>query len=540
MRRRERKALQCFSNGVSQRSYGHCGAMKAMTRATLFHALLPATLLKLGYLAVGLLALPFLALSAFLWNPLIALLLLMLVLAMLVATAGYVGLWIGLLTPKWGMNWRGAAQLVTTVGAAIAALVFFKLHSHFARPGTPFNTEYWTAWALLALAWFVATGPLLVLAWSRPWLRDQTPGLPASKLVVLACWFATAAIAWFGHAALADSIAQRSGRAATPQERRALDPVAAALCAGDLTAAARALDAAGWSQSIDARKILDRCVAHDGWYERLTGRQRQYPERLPIAINAVVAAIRSQQFADDCGPLHVELLRRVVQIDPLALPLVHRAGVHILCWGPDGSQPLWWTALQTTTDPATLRERVRALDSARVQWGDRDGRGETVLGAEVVERLPDDALLQVLEGGIIFDANLRARLAIEIAARAHRAPPAGTDALGHSRTIKALRNEVPMLTAIDIVRAHGQSDTVRRLLSDRTVDRDGLARELADTLVKDEWDVPANPDGLLRALDWREEAVRLERRGGARCKLPTPTNGWLLCGKFDPSLPKRQ
>jgi hypothetical protein len=322
---------------------------------------------------------------------------------------------------------------------------------------------------------------------------------------------------------------------------RSAAPVAAALCAGDLAAAARALDAAGWSQSIDARKILDRCIAHDGWYERLTGRQRQYPERLPIAIRAVVASIKSQRFADDCGPLHVELLRRVVQIDPLALPLVLHAGVHILCRAPEGTRPpLWWAALQTTTDPATLRARVRALESARVQWDDRDERGETVLGLDVAERLPDDALLRVLEGGFGLEANLRSRLAIEIAARAYRPPPAGVDATDHSRTIKALRNKVPTLSAIDIVRAHVQSDTVRRLLSDRTVDHDALASELAGTLVKQEWDVPANPDGLLRALDWREEAVRLERKGGARCKLPTPKNGWLPCGKFDPGLPNGQ
>lgn len=192
-----------------------------MTRATLFYALLPGTLLQLGYVALGLLALPFLLVFGFLWNPLVALLLLALALVTLVAVAGYIGLWIGLLEPKRGIGWRGAAQLVTTIGAAVAVLVFFMVYSHFARPGTSFNTEYWTAWNLVGLAWFAVTGPLLSLAWSRPWLRDQPPGLAASKLVVLGCWFAAVVIAWFGHGALADSIAQRSGRAATPQERRA-------------------------------------------------------------------------------------------------------------------------------------------------------------------------------------------------------------------------------------------------------------------------------------------------------------------------------
>lgn len=511
--------------------------MKAITRATLFHALLPAALLKLGHLALGLLGLPFLVITV-LWHPLVVVLLLTLLPATLAAAAGYVVLWIGLLQPRLGTGWRIAAQLATTMGAAIAALVFFKVHSHFARPGTTFNTEYWTAWALLGLAWFAVNGPLLALAWSRPWLRDQPPGLPASKLIVLACWFATAAIAWFGHTALAASIAQRSGRAATPQELLAVDPIAAALCAGDLEAAARALEASERPESIDAHKILDRCIAHDRWYERLTGRQTQHPERLPLAIKAVA---RAQRIRVDCGPLHVELLRRVVQIDPLALPLVRRGGVHILCWAPEGVQPpLWWAALQTTADPAVLRERVRALESAGVQWNDRDSRGKTVLGCDVLERLPDDALLQVLEGGIGLDADLRARLAIEIAARARRLPPAGTDAAVHLRTIKALRDAVPKLSAVDIVRVHRQSDTVRRMLSDRTVDRDALARELAGTLVQHDWDVPASAAGLLRALDEREEAARLERQGGAPCKLPTPTNGWLPCSRFDPGPPNRR
>lgn len=514
--------------------------MKAITRATLFHALLPAALLKLGYLALGLLGLPFLLITA-LWNPLVLLLLLTLVPATLAAAAGYISLWTGLLEPRRGSGWRGAAQLAVTIGAAIAALVFFKVHSSAARPGTTFNTEYWTAWALLALAWFAVIGPLLALAWSRPWLRDQPPGLPASKLIVLACWFATAAIAWFGHMALAASIAQRSGRAPTLQERLAVaveaDPIAAALCAGNLEAAARALEASEWPEAIDAHKILDRCIAHDRWYERLIGRQRQYPERLPLAIKAVART----QHSRSCSPLHVELLRRVVQIDPLALPLVSRSGVYILCWAREGAQqPLWWTALQTTADPAILRERIRALESAGVQWDGADGRGKTVLDYDVLERLPDDALLQVLKGGFGAGPDLRARLAIEIAARAHRLPRAGTDVDVHLQAITALRDAVPKVGAVDIVRMHRQSDIVRRVLSDRTVDRDALARELAGTLVQHDWDVPASAAGLLRALDEREEAARLERQGGRPCKLPTPRNGWLPCSRFDPGPPNRR
>lgn len=273
------------------------GAMRAISRATLFHALLPGVLVQAGYIAVGLVALPFYALAAPLGHPLIAVLLLMLVLAAAAAMTGYFGLWIRLLGPETGSGWRGAAQVLTALGAGGAALMFVAVHSHFARPGTTVNTEYWSAWALVGLAWFASAGSLLALAWSRPWFRDQPPGLPASKRIVLGCWCATAALAWVGHEAFANSMAQRSGRAATPQEQRAVDPVAAALCAGDLTAAARALHASGWSQSIDARRILDRCIAHDRWYERLTGRQRHFPERLPIAIRAVVADHRQARAA---------------------------------------------------------------------------------------------------------------------------------------------------------------------------------------------------------------------------------------------------
>lgn len=516
--------------------------MKAISRTTLFHALLPASLLTLGHLALGLLGLPFLVITM-LGHPLVLLLLVTLLPATLAAAAGYIVLWFGLLQQKPG-GWRGAAQLATLLGAAIAVLVFFKLHGAVARPGTSLNTEYWTAWALLALAWFAVTGPLLALAWSKPWLRDQPPGLPTSRPIVLACWLATAAIAWFGHTALAADIAQRSGRMATPQEQRTADPIAAALCAGDLQAAARALDASSEPEAIDAHTILDRCIAHDRWYERLTGHDRVHPERLPLAIKAVARVVRLRE---DCGPLHVELLRRVVQVDPLALPQVRGGGVHILCHAPEGNQPpLWWAALQTTADPASLRERVRALASAGVQWSDRNGRGETVLGCNaVLERLPDDALLQVLEGNVDPDAALRARLAIEIAARAHRRPSGGTatteatiEANNHARTIMALREAVPKLAAADIVRVHSRSDTLRRVLADPRVDHDALARELADTLLQQDWDVPTSAAGLLRALDWRKESLRLERQGGARCKLPTPTNGWLPCSKFDPRPPR--
>lgn len=375
-------------------------------RRVVFLALLPAMGAVLLVLATALLALA-LAGVIMLVVPPAGLAVLALAAASSVALLSCAALWWALwgAAPPAFQRWCSMMRMAALLGCGVALFFLISMTgSALSLPQPlPGSTNRWAMLATFeALLGYLVLAPALVFVWRRAdGLNRPVPMATALSSVVLA-WAASAGLAVATAPLLTQTLAAQRERQAAVIDAGTAEPVAVALCKGDLRQAAAELARPGARP--DGATIARRCTAND---LKGGGGRVFFPERVELALQAIVLAERQAGVdpATGCTPWQRDLLRTLYRSDARRLAQFAALGLPIDCpVGREGedARPLWWGIFKHLDAQSPLPlEGLQTMDRLGVAWQRRAHDGKRWLDHSVdwlaLGHVPNASLVHLLE-----------------------------------------------------------------------------------------------------------------------------------------------
>jgi hypothetical protein len=372
-----------------------------------FLVLMPVVCAVVAVLSVGLLALLFSGML-FLAFPIFGAPIVFVALGCAACVAAFAWLWHSLWTglTRVPPHHLAIARVLALAGCVPSIGYFEFFRQRAGEPGQSTLALLLGVIGVEALFAYVAVGLLLVFLRWRPMPEAAEIGRGRALALVLVAWigFVSLAIVATGSMEKAMRVAQSEAWSAKGDREQAqavnasiIEPVARALCMGNLNQAAAAL--ARPDANPDVEGILLLCLTNSRGYDTVA-----YPERYPLALEAVLAAERRKGLdsAVGCTQWQQKLLVPTYRYGPQHLALFASKGLPVDCLDEQatGSRaPLWWKILPSIGGMSL--ENLQLMDRAGLDWQRRDDHQQTLFqerhNVRWWSQLSNDALLFLVE-----------------------------------------------------------------------------------------------------------------------------------------------
>jgi hypothetical protein len=271
-------------------------------------------------------------------------------------------------------------------------------------------------WAVGGLFAYAISGVLLLVAHVSSITSRPGPGLPWKILLVAGTWVVSITGIMACPALLQEWIQVSKIQASRQIRLDSYDPVALALCDGNVQRARSILvqpqyQASPWPAI--------QCISTHGWIDEHQRGRIFFAERVPVVLDAILKYEQQNGVASrpGCTELQIQLLRKLIQERPRALASYRERGLRVDCTTDDPHRsPEWWHV--AFGDAEHLRD-LSQLVAVGIDLLQRDaGRGQ-LLSSNVnsfVRKIASDPLLEMVEHGMDLQAPDRRapHLAVEV------------------------------------------------------------------------------------------------------------------------------